>query len=70
MEGNLPPNSYSVVKDMVYCGEIRVGLTFTPEVTLAELHQLRSRIGDHSINNTPRVIPCFLHGCRKPALEA
>ena len=33
-EGSLPPTAYSVVKDGEYCGEIRVGLTFTPEVTL------------------------------------
>ncbi|KAI5647284.1 hypothetical protein M9H77_33289 [Catharanthus roseus] len=31
MEGNVPPTSYNVVKDDQYCGEIRVGLTFTPE---------------------------------------
>nr|XP_023897354.1 elicitor-responsive protein 3-like isoform X1 [Quercus suber] len=30
-EGSLPPTAYSVVKDGEYCGEIRVGLTFTPE---------------------------------------
>lgn len=31
VEGSLPPTAYSVVKDEEYCGEIRVGLTFTPE---------------------------------------
>ncbi|XP_030928399.1 elicitor-responsive protein 3-like [Quercus lobata] len=31
MEGSLRPTAYSVVKDGEYCGEIRVGLTFTPE---------------------------------------
>ncbi|GMY09477.1 elicitor-responsive protein 3-like [Fagus crenata] len=31
IEGSLPPTAYSVVKDGEYCGEIRVGLTFTPE---------------------------------------
>ncbi|KAH7577875.1 hypothetical protein JRO89_XS01G0310100 [Xanthoceras sorbifolium] len=31
LEGSLPPTSYNVVKDQEYCGEIRVGLTFTPE---------------------------------------
>ncbi|XP_057976187.1 elicitor-responsive protein 3 isoform X2 [Malania oleifera] len=31
MEGSLPPTSYNVVKDEEYCGEIRVGLTFTPD---------------------------------------
>ncbi|XP_030538241.1 elicitor-responsive protein 3 [Rhodamnia argentea] len=30
-EGNVPPTSYNVVKDEEYCGEIRIGLTFTPE---------------------------------------
>ncbi|ERM95144.1 hypothetical protein AMTRI_Chr07g31010 [Amborella trichopoda] len=34
MEGNLPPTAYNVVSsDQTYCGEIRVGLTFTPEET-------------------------------------
>lgn len=32
-EGSLPPTAYNVVKDGEYKGEIRVGLTFTPEVT-------------------------------------
>ncbi|KAK7251275.1 hypothetical protein RIF29_34327 [Crotalaria pallida] len=31
MEGNLPPTAYNVVKDGEYRGEIRVGLTFTPD---------------------------------------
>ncbi|XVF10645.1 hypothetical protein REPUB_Repub07fG0200200 [Reevesia pubescens] len=31
MEGNLPPTVYNVVKDEEYFGEIRLGLTFTPE---------------------------------------
>ncbi|KAK0583459.1 hypothetical protein LWI29_037215 [Acer saccharum] len=30
-EGSLPPTVYNVVKDQEYCGEIKVGLTFTPE---------------------------------------
>lgn len=30
-EGSLPPTSYNVVKDGEFKGEIRVGLTFTPE---------------------------------------
>ncbi|KAF9602615.1 hypothetical protein IFM89_030221 [Coptis chinensis] len=29
LEGSIPPTSYNVVKDSEYCGEIRVGLTFT-----------------------------------------
>ncbi|CAL5340093.1 unnamed protein product [Camellia sinensis] len=28
-EGSIPPTSYNVTKDEQYCGEIRVGLTFT-----------------------------------------
>ncbi|CAO2835061.1 unnamed protein product [Amaranthus hypochondriacus] len=32
-EGNVPPTSYNVVKDGEYKGEIRVGLTFTPQET-------------------------------------
>ncbi|XP_043689479.1 elicitor-responsive protein 3-like isoform X2 [Telopea speciosissima] len=31
MEGSLPPTPYNVVKDQEYRGEIRIGLTFTPE---------------------------------------
>ncbi|KAF8380289.1 hypothetical protein HHK36_027771 [Tetracentron sinense] len=31
MEGNLPPTPYNVVKDEEYCGEIKIGLSFTPE---------------------------------------
>ncbi|PIA35776.1 hypothetical protein AQUCO_03500265v1 [Aquilegia coerulea] len=31
VEGSLPPTSYNVVKNQEYCGEIRVGLTFTPD---------------------------------------
>ncbi|XP_030472436.2 elicitor-responsive protein 3 isoform X1 [Syzygium oleosum] len=31
VEGNVPPAAYNVVKDEEYCGEIRIGLTFTPE---------------------------------------
>lgn len=31
-EGSFPPTSYNVVKDDKYCGEIRVSLTFSPEV--------------------------------------
>ncbi|XP_066350416.1 elicitor-responsive protein 3-like [Miscanthus floridulus] len=32
-EGSIPPAVYSVVKDEEYRGEIKVGLTFTPEVS-------------------------------------
>ncbi|XP_042511947.1 elicitor-responsive protein 3-like [Macadamia integrifolia] len=31
MEGSLPPTPYNVVKEQEYRGEIRIGLTFTPE---------------------------------------
>ncbi|TKY60596.1 Elicitor-responsive protein 3 [Spatholobus suberectus] len=31
VEGSIPPTSYNVVKDGHYCGEIRIGLTFTPK---------------------------------------
>eukprot|EP00262_Sarcandra_glabra_P002947 TRINITY_DN13370_c0_g1_i1.p1 TRINITY_DN13370_c0_g1~~TRINITY_DN13370_c0_g1_i1.p1 ORF type:complete len:150 (-),score=33.98 TRINITY_DN13370_c0_g1_i1:345-794(-) len=31
IKGSLPPTAYNVVKDQEYCGEIRIGLTFTPE---------------------------------------
>ncbi|KAL5552113.1 hypothetical protein UlMin_002289 [Ulmus minor] len=30
-EGSIPATAYNVVKDQEYCGEIRVGLTFTHE---------------------------------------
>ena len=30
-EGSIPITCYNVVKDEEYCGEIKVGLTFTPE---------------------------------------
>ncbi|WOL05849.1 elicitor-responsive protein 3 isoform X1 [Canna indica] len=32
-EGKIPPIAYNVVKDKKYCGEIKVGLNFTPEVS-------------------------------------
>ncbi|KAG6666781.1 hypothetical protein I3843_01G052100 [Carya illinoinensis] len=32
IEGSLPPTVYRVVKDEEYRGEIRVGMTFTPEI--------------------------------------
>ncbi|XP_057997707.1 elicitor-responsive protein 3-like isoform X1 [Hevea brasiliensis] len=34
LEGNLPSTAYKVVKEQEYKGEIRVGLTFTPEVEM------------------------------------
>jgi Ca2+-dependent lipid-binding protein len=30
-EGSIPPTVYNVVKDEEYRGEIKIGLTFTPE---------------------------------------
>ncbi|KAG6516020.1 elicitor-responsive protein 3-like isoform X1 [Zingiber officinale] len=30
VEGSIPPTIYNVVKDQEYCGQIKVGLTFTP----------------------------------------
>ncbi|KAL3624462.1 c-5 sterol desaturase [Castilleja foliolosa] len=30
-EENIPPMSYNVVKNEQYCGEVRVGLKFTPQ---------------------------------------
>ncbi|KAH7690851.1 putative Ca2+-dependent phospholipid-binding protein [Dioscorea alata] len=30
-EGNIPVTIYNVVKDQEYCGEIKIGLSFTPE---------------------------------------
>lgn len=34
MEGSIPPTAYNVVKDQEFRGEVKVGLTFTPEVIL------------------------------------
>lgn len=31
LEGSIPPTVYNVVKDEEYCGEVKIGLTFTPE---------------------------------------
>ncbi|KAF8412296.1 hypothetical protein HHK36_000257 [Tetracentron sinense] len=31
IEGSLPPTPYNVVKEQEYCGEIRIGLSFTRE---------------------------------------
>ncbi|THG01134.1 hypothetical protein TEA_025910 [Camellia sinensis var. sinensis] len=33
-EGSIPPTSYNVTKDEQYCGEIRVGLTFTRQAII------------------------------------
>ncbi|XP_074556733.1 elicitor-responsive protein 3-like [Curcuma longa] len=30
VEGSIPPTIYNVVKDQEFCGQIKVGLTFTP----------------------------------------
>jgi hypothetical protein len=38
IEGSIPTTVYSVVKDEEYRGEIKVGLTFTPEVTISHSH--------------------------------
>lgn len=32
-EESIPPMSYNIVKDDQYCGEIKVGLTFTAQVS-------------------------------------
>lgn len=40
-EGSLPPTVYNVVKDQEYCGEIKVGFSFTPE----ENHQQTENFG-------------------------
>jgi hypothetical protein len=36
-ERSIPPTLYNVVKGEKYCGEIKVGLTFTPEVVSRNL---------------------------------
>ncbi|KAJ4812022.1 Calcium-dependent lipid-binding (CaLB domain) family protein [Rhynchospora pubera] len=37
VEGNIPTTVYNVVKDGEYRGEIKIGLTFNPEVLLIKL---------------------------------
>jgi hypothetical protein len=37
-DGSIPSTVYGVVKDEEYRGEIKVGLTFTPEVTISHSH--------------------------------
>ncbi|XP_023918202.1 elicitor-responsive protein 3 [Quercus suber] len=44
MEGSLPPTAYNVVKDQEFRGEIRVGLTFTPE----ERHDREFRVEEET----------------------
>ncbi|XP_021602223.1 elicitor-responsive protein 3 isoform X2 [Manihot esculenta] len=39
MEGKLPPTAYNVIKDQEYKGEIRVGLTFTPQENCNHGHE-------------------------------
>jgi len=38
--GSLPETVHKVVKDEEYCGEIKVALTFTPEVMLESFFPL------------------------------
>ncbi|XVE64879.1 hypothetical protein DITRI_Ditri07aG0137000 [Diplodiscus trichospermus] len=42
MEGKMPPTAYNVVKDEEYRGEIRLGLTFSPEEPADESFQEQS----------------------------
>ncbi|CAI9784557.1 unnamed protein product [Fraxinus pennsylvanica] len=42
-EGSIPPTAYNVVKDEEYCGEIRVGLRFTPEASREEMFDAQLR---------------------------
>ncbi|XP_030945473.1 elicitor-responsive protein 3 [Quercus robur] len=44
LEGSLPPTAYNVVKDQEFRGEIRVGLTFTPE----ERHDREFRVEEET----------------------
>jgi hypothetical protein len=43
-EGSIPPTVYNVVKDEEYRGEIKIGLTFTPEVIVLHSH-IHSKAG-------------------------
>ncbi|XP_057822815.1 elicitor-responsive protein 3 [Cryptomeria japonica] len=41
MEGSIPPTPYSVVLlDKTYCGQIKVGLTFTPKANCYEEREM------------------------------
>ncbi|XVF13168.1 hypothetical protein REPUB_Repub08aG0185000 [Reevesia pubescens] len=44
-EGSVPPTSYNIVKDEEYCGEIRLGLTFTPEDRNTRDFQVEDSVG-------------------------
>ncbi|KAJ6794070.1 elicitor-responsive protein 3-like [Iris pallida] len=37
-EGSLPPTVYNVVKEQEYCGEIKIGFSFTPEKNSQQNH--------------------------------
>ncbi|KAK8951711.1 Elicitor-responsive protein 3 [Platanthera zijinensis] len=41
LEGRIPPTVYNVVKDEEYRGEIKIGLTFIPEVNFYDCLLLR-----------------------------
>ncbi|CAL5397893.1 unnamed protein product [Camellia sinensis] len=45
-EGSIPPTSYNVTKDEQYCGEIRVGLTFTRQVEIGDSIWRRRALAD------------------------
>lgn len=45
--GSIPETSYNVVKDQKYCGEIKVALTFNPEVNLSALLVLFNQAHKH-----------------------
>ncbi|KAG5060541.1 hypothetical protein JHK87_001570 [Glycine soja] len=45
--GSIPETSYNVVKDQKYCGEIKVALTFNPEVNLSAISVLFNQEHKH-----------------------
>ncbi|XP_022732803.1 elicitor-responsive protein 3 [Durio zibethinus] len=45
VEGKLPPTAYNVVKDEEYRGEIRIGLTFTPEESYTRDFEVEESFG-------------------------
>ncbi|KAI8017392.1 ABC transporter D family member 1 [Camellia lanceoleosa] len=49
-EGSIPPTSYNVTKDEQYCGEIRVGLTFTRQGHYQMLSKLSEFLTIHLID--------------------
>ncbi|KAL6634821.1 hypothetical protein ACP70R_027492 [Stipagrostis hirtigluma subsp. patula] len=55
-ERSILPTLYNVVKGEKYCGEIKVGLTFTPEVMLASGVSLKILVDGSSLINKRKIL--------------